>query len=385
VSHRNPKRSPLFCYGDTPLGTYRLVRILPSGRGTAYDSRQYGPHGVIVLDALAGDAALAEANGRFHIFIQGGALGRGGRLRSTNGCLRLFDTDLKTLIARIKSMGAIVCECIEAPEHLEGKRTVAIDNSYDEGDPPAVLESDPMLLGREFSRRSILVASAVAVGGIAFGGTWFGRDGGVKWVESGPPEAVAQDYGTPPPQGATGPEGPATQPFGQGSVPPEKANLPPQAPPSEGENPSSAKQQLENVEKNTQGAPSAPTIEEQKQQSEFNTQGGSSGAPAVNVPPAGGESVPAAVQNDATYHGYESQQKDLQNQAQQVQQHIDAIRAKEASEPENKSQLQLEESNLKQQRSDLENRQNFIEVQKRERAKQIIQGAPIIKPSGGSQ
>jgi len=362
------------------------VSVLPSGRGTAYDAKQYGPNGLVVLEAVSGDAALAEANGRFHIFIQGGAPARGGRLGRTNGCLRMFDADLKKLIARIRAMRPIVCECLVDP-HFEGERTVGIDDSYDEGDSPALLKGNPALgplIGRELSRRSMIVGSAAAVGSIAFGGLWFDREGAVRWVELSPPEAVAEDYGAPP-QGATGPEGPATQPFGTGSVPPEKANLPPETAPAGGENPPSALQQLKNVQENTNRAPSARSIEEQKKQSEFNPEGGGTGAPAVNAPPARGESVPAAVQNDATYQGYESQQKDLQNQAQQVQRQIDAIRAKETSEPENKSQLQLEESNLKQQRSNLESQQSYLQNRKRERAKQIKQGAPIIKPRGGSQ
>lgn len=340
AAHNNPQRSSLFCYGDTPAGIYRVVRILSSGPATGFDPRQYGPNGVIVLDAVSGDAALAEANGRFHIFIQGGAIGRGGRLRSTNGCLRLFDADLKKLLERIRTLGPISCECIEdAPAEI--KRTVLVDDSYDEGDPPALLDGRPAassFAGRQYSRRKVIAVGAATVGSLALGGVFFGRDGAVNWVALGPPDAVAQDYGNPPPQGPAGPAGPATQPFGAGTVPPENANLQPASPESPGTNPSNALQQLNNVHQNTQNAPNAPSPEQQKQESTFNPQGPAGGSAAVTLPPVTSEPpVPQDVSNPqyqqlkGDYDKSEQQYENAARAAQQAQSDWDNARRQPSS------------------------------------------------------
>jgi GH24 family phage-related lysozyme (muramidase) len=88
-----------------------------------------------VLKPAAGDAALADANGRFCIVIQGGRLGRGRRLRPTNGSLRLADKDQKRLVRALRKYHPCVCECVATAEPVTG-RTVARRAPYEEGDPP---------------------------------------------------------------------------------------------------------------------------------------------------------------------------------------------------------------------------------------------------------
>ena len=79
--YRNIERNPLLPYGDTPLGVYRVVGILKSGPDTEFDLESFGGHRVILLEPVSGDAALADANGRFQLLIQAGDLGPSGGLR----------------------------------------------------------------------------------------------------------------------------------------------------------------------------------------------------------------------------------------------------------------------------------------------------------------
>ena len=169
AAHGNPGRLTTMPYGDTPLGTYRMRQILPSGRGTTYGDKEYGPHGVVVLDAVSGDAALAEAAGRFHIFIQGGVSGPQKRLLATNGCLRLSDADQKRLVRAISDQLSVTCDCSEAP--LPAGASPIVFGDYNEGDPPPLssvktwpskASNQPSLGRRNFLRGVGIAASAFA-------------------------------------------------------------------------------------------------------------------------------------------------------------------------------------------------------------------------------
>lgn len=90
-AHGNPQRFPVKPFGDHPLGRYRVTRIVrygPTSDAKAFHS--YG-RGFLGLEPLAGDAATAKANGRTGLAIHGGAPNASGRLRPTNGCLRVPD------------------------------------------------------------------------------------------------------------------------------------------------------------------------------------------------------------------------------------------------------------------------------------------------------
>jgi len=134
--HGNPSGNALLLFGDTPLGRYRIAGIHPTGRKTSLPAEQFGPHGVVVLTPAAGDAALADANGRFCIVIQGGTLAPGRRLRPTNGALRLTDKDQRTLVRALRrSRRPCVCECVAGTEHATA-RAVARTAPYENLDPP---------------------------------------------------------------------------------------------------------------------------------------------------------------------------------------------------------------------------------------------------------
>lgn len=121
----NPTRNPLRRWGDTPTGTYRVVRLQSSGPGTNYPAYNYGPDAVIVLDPLSGDALTAKQNGRTGLLIHGGAPGENGRLRATHGCIRLSNADMAALLLALRA----------ASNNATQFRCEAIDVSVTVGEP----------------------------------------------------------------------------------------------------------------------------------------------------------------------------------------------------------------------------------------------------------
>ena len=108
---------PLEKYGHTPTGIYSIRRFeyTPPGTrlgdaksfwsvpetGFPYEYRSYGNF-VIKMDPLFGQALKAAENGRTGIWAHGGDL-HNGRLRSTLGCLRIPDHDLRNMYNILKS------------------------------------------------------------------------------------------------------------------------------------------------------------------------------------------------------------------------------------------------------------------------------------------
>lgn len=92
----NPTRDPLRPFGDTPLGFWKAT-IGPRFTKPE-DVRTYGVHRVIMLSPLGDDAKRAYDYGRRGIWNHGGALGPGGRLRPTHGCIRVLDDHQAALL-----------------------------------------------------------------------------------------------------------------------------------------------------------------------------------------------------------------------------------------------------------------------------------------------
>jgi hypothetical protein len=112
-ANKNPARNPLLPFGDTPLGEYKVVKIIGSGQGTPYSGDEFGSMGLVLLQPKQGDAALADANGRFGFFIQGGAWSRNRLLRPTqDGSLRLSDGDQRRFIGALRKLGETNCQCL---------------------------------------------------------------------------------------------------------------------------------------------------------------------------------------------------------------------------------------------------------------------------------
>ena len=125
--NQNPGRDPLLPFGDMPLGEYQLRQIIGSGAGTPYPGGEFGSAGIMLLQPKAGDAALADANGRFGFFIQGGALSRDGRLRPADGSLRLSNRHQRTLIRVLRRFEAVDCQCwVLAAGSVKKSRKISI-------------------------------------------------------------------------------------------------------------------------------------------------------------------------------------------------------------------------------------------------------------------
>src|SRR5690348_1362784 len=101
AAHQNSTRFPLLPYGDTPVGNYLVRSRIRAGKAAALPKQEFGPAGVLVLEGITGDAALADANGRFRFLLQGGNLSPDGWLRSTAGGLRMSNDDLRLLLAAL--------------------------------------------------------------------------------------------------------------------------------------------------------------------------------------------------------------------------------------------------------------------------------------------
>lgn len=100
----NATASPTLPFGDTPSGSYRFVLIMETGDTTKHTAYSYGPHGAIVMDPLSGDALTAKQNGRKGLLIHGGAPSKKGGLRRTNGCIRLSNADMKSLLDAVRAL-----------------------------------------------------------------------------------------------------------------------------------------------------------------------------------------------------------------------------------------------------------------------------------------
>jgi hypothetical protein len=109
--NNNASRNPLLPYGDAPFGKYKILGIRSTGTGTAYSEEEFGPHGLIDLQPIGGDAALADANGRFNFSIIGGSE-YGEPIRCTNGSFRLNNSDLKMLIKIVREKNVRECSCL---------------------------------------------------------------------------------------------------------------------------------------------------------------------------------------------------------------------------------------------------------------------------------
>jgi hypothetical protein len=124
----NPDRVAVLPFGDMPLGEYQITQIIKSGPGTPYDADEFGAAGIVFLQPKHGEAALADANGRFIFLIQGGALGRNGALRPTDdGSLRLSNRDQRKLVGALRRLGAEACRCFVTNSGIAKHRVAASD------------------------------------------------------------------------------------------------------------------------------------------------------------------------------------------------------------------------------------------------------------------
>jgi hypothetical protein len=171
-AHGNASRNPLRLYGDTPLGTYVVRGIVESGAGT----------GAVLLEPASGQAALADAHGRFRLFIQGGGDDDEG-LRATAGGVRIHDRDQQRLASLVRrASGRVLCEVVTTAE--QGVK-VSLARPPLVGDPPA-LPGRSHLATRSSGeshagyapRMFVMPERSGAGGGTAYGGGGGGAGGG---------------------------------------------------------------------------------------------------------------------------------------------------------------------------------------------------------------
>jgi hypothetical protein len=134
AANGNPQRDTLLRFGDTPTGGYVIRRIVKSGSGSKFPTSRFGPHGLIVMEPVSGNAACADANGRFHFLIIGGDLSSDKRLRSTAGSLRLRNDHMRSLIKALAQRSDVRCEIVEV-DHLPQRGAVHVDDLCRDDDP----------------------------------------------------------------------------------------------------------------------------------------------------------------------------------------------------------------------------------------------------------
>ena len=137
----NPGADPLKKNGDTPEGVFNVLSIVRNGAGTSRPTIQYGENGSIVLDPTGGPALTAKQSGRTGLLIHSGRhpntpMLSPSVLKPTNGCLRMLDWDMKSLIDAIRDNmllfpGTLTVEVSGSPGP-QGD----IDETVDDGDPP---------------------------------------------------------------------------------------------------------------------------------------------------------------------------------------------------------------------------------------------------------
>jgi len=139
-AHQNPSGSSTMPFGDTPLGGYKIPRVLKTGAGTSHPANIYGSVGAIVLDPVSGDAQLAEANGRTGLLIHAGRQVASptplpGHLMVTNGCVRMLEGDLAALIKAMRDFAFLFPGDVSVVVGAAGPAGI-VDDDLNEGDPP---------------------------------------------------------------------------------------------------------------------------------------------------------------------------------------------------------------------------------------------------------
>ena len=107
----NPTRDPLQKFGNTPYGFYSIGLPIPSPPGSILGDRRgksglltYGTEGVVRMTPLGGDALTAAQNGRTGLLIHSGDLNKAGKMRPTNGCIRVRPGDMAALTAKLSTL-----------------------------------------------------------------------------------------------------------------------------------------------------------------------------------------------------------------------------------------------------------------------------------------
>ncbi len=234
--NQNPARDPLLPFGDTPLGRYHAVQIIPSGPGTSYGSDEFGSAGIVLLQPRHGEVVLADANGRFGFFIHGGAAARNGALRPTEGSLRLSNRDQRKFVAALRKLGSPPCEC--AVMNLKGRkrgRAIAVASARPAPPPrrAARAAAPPPLetTRRSWLRLMLLAGASASVPGLLlFSPEVAAAEGGGDYQQPTPEPMPEDQHTEPQPAEPPNPE-PAPEPNPEPAPAPEPNPEPNPTPP----------------------------------------------------------------------------------------------------------------------------------------------------------
>lgn len=122
---RNPSADPLRRGGHVPFGAYRFktLRTLPADWHDEFGAQ------ALVFEPAGGQALHAESNGRLELLVHAGRIGADGRLRRTNGDVRVDDATLAQLLRA--TAGGMTLEVVEWPlgfvDRLLGRRRTPSD------------------------------------------------------------------------------------------------------------------------------------------------------------------------------------------------------------------------------------------------------------------
>ena len=110
----NPSCDRLQRFGDTPTGTYEVFDLLPPESDARVVSR-FGPHGILKLRPLSGEAAEADANGRTTLLIHGGD----NPFAATDGSIRVPNPAVAELVLLVR----------EDPNALQPRIQVVVEDA----------------------------------------------------------------------------------------------------------------------------------------------------------------------------------------------------------------------------------------------------------------
>ncbi|TPK60446.1 hypothetical protein FJ930_28635 [Mesorhizobium sp. B2-4-15] len=161
AANGNRQRASLQRYGDTPTGRYVVRHLFKSSKRNGFPPSWFGPNGIIVIEGISGNAALAEANGRFHFLICGGELSPNGELRSTAGGLRIENDAMGALFPAMMEDPCTSCEIVER-DRMADNRIVFLDRTCS--------WQDPIVLPGFSPRHGLKARKSRQLGAAGFGG-----------------------------------------------------------------------------------------------------------------------------------------------------------------------------------------------------------------------
>lgn len=365
AANGNPRRDPLLRYGDTPTGLYAVRHLLKSGKGTPFNASEFGAHGVAVIEGVAGEAAYAEANGRFHLLISGGAPSADGRLRATVGGLRLSDADMDVLFAALKRGVCERCEIVDDGP-ATGER-VSPDAPLGLQDPFPLQLKEASRPGRGQLREGLLSGAMVFGMTVSFAAMQT-SESRASTLDASAGRPSAHD------QGNTAP--PAALPT------PRYVRL---AYDTTNAGPAQAKTATGQLNNATDGKQTlGQTFDGGRAHDDGVVDGGGvtvTPLPPTPAPPPLSQEQQQQLNNDTQYQQYEQQYSTAQKAAAAAAAKQQDIQAQitTAADPAQKAQLQVDLAKARQDESNANSAAAAAQTNAETRKKVVIQGAPIIK------